>query len=349
MIYRESGMIELDGSKGGGSLVRTALTLSALWGTSIRIENIRGARPNPGLRPQHLAAVQAMAEVCDADVSGAAVEARSMTFEPRELHGGTIEVDIGTAGSMTLLFDALLPLAVGLEAPLLLTVTGGTDVKWSPSSAYFKHAKLPLLQQVGLNAEVSFERTGFYPAGGGKGLLRIEPSTLQPLKLTQRGAFEGARVYSKASAVLEKRSVADRQADAAIKALTDAGLEVVERAVSYPETESTGSAIGICLDYEHTTAGFDSLGERGKPAEEVGGAAAGKARAFYSGPASVDEHMADQLLVFLALGGGEVVIPHVTEHVETGRRLLEAYDVHVSLESRAGGTVLVRHTPVERR
>lgn len=337
-------MIELDGSAGGGSLVRTALALSALSGESVRIENIRGARSNPGLRPQHVAAVRVMAEICDADVSGAAVNARSMTFRPRELRGGTVDVDIGTAGSLPLLFDVVLPLSVGLDSALTLAATGGTDVKWSPSSAYFQRVKLPLLRRIGMGARVSFERTGFYPEGGGRARLRVEPSEIQPLALTERGAFEGAHIYSKASTDLEHRSVANRQADTAVQVLGDAGMEAVERHVTYVDTHSPGSAIGIELLYEHTRAGFDGLGERGKPSEAVGREAADAAVSFHNGPAVVDEHMADQLLVYLALGGGEMLIPRVTEHVRTGRRLIEAFGVDLSLDSRSDGSVRVRRS-----
>lgn len=335
-------MIELDGSEGGGSLVRTALTLSVLSGEPVQIENIRGGRSNPGLRPQHLAAVRVLAEVCDADVTGAALDARSISFSPGNLEGGLLEVDIGTAGSTTLLFDAVLPLAVGLEAPLTVAATGGTDVKWSPSAAYFEHAKLPLLERFGLNASVTFERTGFYPAGGGQGRLRLEPSSLRPLRLTERGSFRGARIDSKASRSLESRSVAARQADAAAAVLADRGLETRTRSVRSVDTHSTGSAIGVRLAYDHTVAGFDALGERGTSAEDVGRAAAREAVAFHESDAAVDEHMADQLLVFLALAGGMIAIPRRTEHVETGRALLEAFGVSVAFESRADGPIVAR-------
>lgn len=325
-------------------MVRTALTLSALLGEPFRIENIRGARPNPGLRPQHLTAVRAMADICDAQISGAEVDATSMTFRPGALEGGSVEVDIGTAGSITLLFDAVLPLATGLEGSLTISATGGTDVKWSPTAAYFEEVKLPLLEPFGLQASVSFDRTGFYPAGGGHGTLRLEPSSLQPIDLTDRGSYVGARISSKASRVLEQRSVAERQADAAAEVVSGADLEIREQSTAYVDTYSTGSSIGIELEYEDSRAGFDALGERGKPAEAVGRAAAEAALSFNAGRAAVDDHMADQLLVFLALAGGEVLIPRVTEHVETGRCLLAAFDVDIKLARQSDGTTLVRST-----
>lgn len=334
-------MVELDGSQGGGGLVRTALTLAALTGEPFRIEEIRGARPNPGPRPQHLAAVRAVAQICDAEVTGNAQDSETLRFRPGALDGGSVAVDIGTAGSVTLLFDAVLPLAVGLDAPLSVTATGGTDVKWSPTAPYLQRVKLPLLRRFGLEATVEVDRTGFYPVGGGTATLRVAPSSLDPIVLSERGASVGACIFSKASTDLASRSVAERQATAAAEALAAQGVEIAERRVMSVDADSTGSALAIRLDYEETIAGFDALGERGKPAEEVGREAAEAARTFYAGSAAVDEHMADQLLVFLALAGGEASIPRVTDHVDTGRRLLSAFGTPVSAECRGDGTVLL--------
>lgn len=276
-------MIELDGSAGGGGLVRAALTLD----------------------------------------------------------GGSVAVDIGTAGSVTLLFDTMLPLAVGLDDPLSVTAIGGTDVKWSPTAAYLRRVKLPLLDRFGMNATVEVERTGFYPAGGGEATLRLAPSSLAPFVLTERGTLQGVRIYSKASTDLESRSVAERQAAAAAEMLAKQGIAITERHVRSVDTVSTGSAIAIRLDYEETIAGVDALGERGTPAEEVGREAAEAAQAFAAGSAAVDAHMADQLLIFLALAGGRVAIPRITDHVQTGRQLLSAFDLDVSTERRDDGAVLL--------
>ncbi|MFU8866559.1 RNA 3'-terminal phosphate cyclase [Natronococcus sp.] len=355
-------MRELDGSNAGGQFLRTALTLSVLEDEPVRLENVRGDRPNPGLANQHLAVLETLAEICDAEVSGAELGAETVEFDPDRssaggLEGGSYAVDIGTAGSVTLLFDALLPLATVLEAPLSVTATGGTDVEWSPPLEYFRQVKLPLLGAHGLVASCEVDRRGFYPDGGGRATLRIAPSSLEPLALERRGDLEGVRLYSTESASLADRDVAHRQLEGALERLDLAGggrnadgvdedkqteLAVLERQERTAESPSPGSALVIRVDHGTGIAGFGALGERGKPAERVGEDAADAANRFLEGDAAVDRHMGDQLLLFLALAGGRVRIPRVTDHVETSRALLEAFGREVDLERREEGAVVSR-------
>jgi RNA 3'-terminal phosphate cyclase (ATP) len=354
-------MRELDGSDAGGQFLRTALTLSVLENEPVRLENVRGDRPNPGLANQHLAVLETLAAVADAEVSGAELDAETVEFEPGNsstggLEGGSYAVDIGTAGSVTLLFDALLPLATVLEAPLSVTATGGTDVEWSPPLDYVRQVKLPLLGAHGLVASCEVDRRGFYPDGGGRVTLRIAPSSLEPLALERRGELEGVRLYSTESASLADRDVAHRQLEGALERLDltsvdrnadggsdgEGGLEVLERQERTAESPSPGSALVIRVDHGTGIAGFDALGERGKPAERVGEDAADAANRFFEGDAAVDRHMGDQLLIFLALAGGRVRIPRVTDHVETSRALLEAFGREIDLEPREEGAVVSR-------
>ncbi|AGB37961.1 RNA 3'-terminal phosphate cyclase [Natronococcus occultus] len=346
-------MRELDGSNAGGQFLRSALTLSVLEDVPIRIENVRGDRPTPGLAHQHLAVLETMAEVCDATVSGAELGAETIEFDPDGagadgLAGGSYAVDIGTAGSVTLLFDALLPLATVLEAPLSVTATGGTDVEWSPPLDYFRLVKLPLLARHGLVASCEVDRRGFYPDGGGRVTLRVAPSSLEPLALERRGELAGVRLYSTESASLADRDVAHRQLEGALERLDlamddgdeDAGLPILERQERSAESHSPGSALVIRIDHGTGVAGFGALGERGKPAERVGEDAADAANRFLEGRGSVDTHMGDQLLVFLALAGGRVGIPRVTDHVEGSRKLLAAFGIETVLERTAEDVVV---------
>lgn len=332
-------MIEVDGSDGGGQIVRSALALSALSGDPVRVEGIRGSRPDPGLKPQHLAAVDALAAIADADVEGANQGSEAVEFRPGPPRPGEYEVDVGTAGSLTLLFDAVLPLAVGLDGPLALSATGGTDVKWSPTMAHYRRAKLPLLARHGLFATVEIEREGFYPAGGGRARLRVAPSTVTPT-VTDRGERRAVRVVSTAAQSLSGSDVAERQADAAVEGASEAGLPVAERVVRSVDSASPGSAVAVVVEYEGGIAGFDAVGEQGKPAEDVAGDAVGDLLDHLGGTAPVDEHLADQLLPFVALGGGRVRIPRVTPHVETSLELFSAfgYDLDVC---EAGDSVVV--------
>ncbi|ELY80951.1 RNA 3'-terminal phosphate cyclase [Natrinema gari] len=344
---------DLDGSSAGGQFLRTALGLSVLENEPVCIENVRGDRSTPGLRHQHLAVLETMAAICDADVSGAELGAEVVEFDPGlestarpgpdPLEGGAYAVDIETAGSVTLLCTALLPLATVLESPLSVTVTGGTDVAWSPPLDYFRTVTLPLLRRFGLEATCEVDRRGFYPDGGGEVTLRLEPSRLERIDLVERGALQGLRLYSTESASLADRDVANRQAEGALERLDGVSeLEVTERSETPVDSPSPGSAIVLRVDHGTGVAGFSALGERGNPAERVGEAAADAANRFLEGAAPVDRHMADQLLVFLALAGGRIRVPAVTAHVATRCDLLASFGAGIDRE-RDDGTVVLSH------
>ncbi|MFW5964659.1 MAG: RNA 3'-terminal phosphate cyclase [Natronomonas sp.] len=331
-------MLEIDGSTGGGQIVRTALSLSALSGTAVRIENVRGDRPTPGLRPQHLAAVEAMAALCSATVEGDTVDSETLVFRPEAVTADDVSVDVGTAGSVALVFDTLLPLAVAIDDPATVTVTGGTDTKWAPLVSYLQRVKLPLLSEVGLDAEVTVDSRGFYPAGGGRAMLTLRPSSLSPLSLTDRGSLRRVEVYSTATEELADAEVAERQA-AAVAGELDADASVGTEA-AFVEADSTGSSVLVVAVYEGTRAGFSALGEAGKPSEEVAAEAVEAFHRFHEGTAVVDRHLADQALVFLALAGGQVLAPELTDHVETNRTVIEAFGYDLTVSDGDGGVLL---------
>ena len=323
-------MLELDGSEGGGQLVRTALACSALTGEAFRMAGVREERPNPGIRPQHLAAIEAVAAVCDAKVTGAEAGGSGFEFEPGTPTGGEYGVAVGTAGSVPLVFDSILPVGYALAEPLRLRATGGTDAKWAPTVDHQRSVKLPLVRRAGLDAGTTVERRGFYPVGGGKATLALSPAEPREIELADRGELRSVNVVSVASRSLEDAEIARRQVDAVVD-----DLEVpapVESTVEYAESDSPGSAVLVRAAYERSLAGFDALGERGRPAEEVGAAAAEAFARFDAGGAAVDEHTADQLVLPLAVAGGEVAIPRVTDHVETNAGLIRAFggDVRIS-------------------
>lgn len=334
-------MLELDGGAGGGQIVRTALALSMVTETPVTLTDIRGSRPTPGLRPQHLAGVRVAAAVSDATVSGAAVGATEFTFAPGSISGGDYRTDIGTAGSITLLFETVLPLAATLDEPLSLRATGGTDVKWSPSMSYYEYVKLPLLARFGLDAQVTLQRSGFYPSGGGRATLQIGSSSLSPVRLTDRGSLDRVVVHSKASTSLEDKSVATRQADAASEHLSNRGIAHIVEEPAYVPATSPGSALVLDAQYRASHAGFDALGERGKSSEAVAEEAVTAFDDFAATTAAVDSHLADQLLVFLALAGGAVRIPRMTSHVRTNLAVIEAFGGDLTWAESKDGTVLV--------
>ena len=335
-------MLELDGGDGGGQLVRTALSLSALTGQAIRVENVRGSRPNRGLRPQHVAAVEAVGAATDATLDGVERESDAFSFAPEAVRGGTFTVDVGSAGSATLVCDAVAPLAVALDRPLTLTVRGGTDVKWSPPADFLRHVKLPLLRAVGVRADLSVHRRGFYPAGGGRLTLTLRPSSPSELRLSNRGPVERLSASAVASESLESASVAERMADAVRERLGDAGTaeRPVETTARYVESDCPGAVVTLVADCGSSRAGFDAVGERGLPSEDVAGRAVEAFRSWRATGAPVDEHLGDQLLLWVALAGGELRLPRVTDHVRTNAETIRAFGYGLRVgdgeESRTG-------------
>lgn len=358
-------MLEIDGSAGGGQLLRTALALSALTDTPFRMTDVRGDRPTPGLKAQHAACVRAAAAVADAEVEGGAVGDDAVTFEPNEVTGGDYAVAVDTAGSLTLVFETVLPLAVATETPLTLHATGGTDVAWSPPIDYLRRVKLPLLARHGLLARVDAERRGFYPAGSGAARLTLSPSSLNRIDLPEpvgRPDVASVRVFVAASTDLAASDAAERLAAAAAEGLADDGHEVASRVASYGPATSTGAVVTIRADVNERhedgsenrgaaadatagvrpAAGVSALGEPGTPAEETAHEAVDRFRRFRDGPGAVDRHLADQLVLPVALAGGAVAAPTVTDHLASCVALVNRFGIDVAYEERATGGALVR-------
>ncbi len=313
-------MLEIDGGDGGGQVVRTAVALSALTGEAITVEDVRGDRPDPGLRPQHVAAVEAAAALSSATVE-AEEGADALVFRPDAVRATDVAVDVGTAGSVALVLEAVLPLATALSAPATVTVTGGTDVEWAPPVDYLRRVKLPLLAAFGLDAELSVDSRGFYPVGGGEVTLRLRPSSLDPVDVAERGALRRVEVHSVADGRLADAEVAERQAAAAAEAIEAAP---VGTETTYADADCAGSSVVLVAVYEGSRAGFTALGEAGKPSEAVAAEAVEAFRRFHDSGAAVDRHLADQLQLPLALAGGEVTAPEATAHVETNRSVIAA-------------------------
>jgi RNA 3'-terminal phosphate cyclase (ATP) len=327
--------LELDGAAGGGQLLRTALTLASLTGRPFEMTGVRADRPKPGLRPQHLACVEAAAALTDATVDGDAVGSETLSFAPTRPPAGDVAVDVGTAGSVALVFDTVVPLATGIDAPIAVTASGGTDVKWAPTLDYLRRVKLPLLARYGLAADVALRRRGFYPVGGGRATLHVAPSSLRPFAVESRGDL-AASAHAVAAADL-----ADDVSERALDRVRDRlSLPVAETTATVAETDCPGFALLLSVAGA-TRAGFDALGERGVPAEDVADGAVDACEQWLDGPGVVDANLADQLVIPLALAGGSVRIPRLTAHVRTNRDLVATfgYDLAVD-ETTDGGVVL---------
>ncbi len=327
-------MLEIDGSmgEGGGQILRSALSLSVILGEPVRITRIRAKRPNPGLKPQHLTSVKALAEIGNAEARGARIGSKEIVFIPSGIHGGNYEFDTGTAGSITLLIQAILPALVSADSPSTVVLRGGTDVKWSPPADHTKYVLLPALSRMGAKVEMEIVRRGYYPKGGGEVLLRVTPSKLKALSL--KGGWPDVIEGNVHCSNLPEH-VPRRIGHAAIKELIDFRTDI---SVSWSNSLSTGVGIVLWSEGEGFVIGGSALGEIGLPSEKVGKMAADDLKkAFGYG---VDMHLADQLLIYLAIAGGEIFAPEISFHARTGMKLIEMMsDRKFSIEEERGFVV----------
>jgi RNA 3'-terminal phosphate cyclase (ATP) len=316
---QEQAWVRIDGAEGegGGQLLRTSLTLSMVTGTPFEMVNIRAKRPNPGLQAQHLQAILAAQAICGAAVEGAAKGALAVRFRPGRPRSGQYRFDIGTAGATSLLLHTLyLPLHACAQ-PSTVRLIGGTHVAWSPTFNHLAEAWLPCLRAMGLTLTLTLVRAGFYPEGGGEIVAHLEPATaIQPLRLESRGDLQEVRIYSAHANLRDE--VASRQARTAQRLLEAAGLHPVVEQARLP-ARSRGTVCAIAGVFEGARVCYTALGERGKPAERVAEEACRAFLAFLRTAATVDEYLADQLVLPLALAGGpsRFRTPRITQHLLT--------------------------------
>ncbi len=325
-------MIEVDGSmgEGGGAVLRTALGLSAVSWKPVHIYNIRAKRTKPGLQPQHLRGVEALSKLTNARVEGLELHSKELKFEPSAIEGGRYRVDIGTAGSTTLILQILMPAAAFARKPVEVEITGGTDNPFAPPIDFLKHITLPTLRKMGYQGEAECVQRGHYPRGGGIVRAHIEPvEKLQALRLTEPGRV--VHIAGVAHCVRLPAHIATRMAHAASMALIKAGQAKVDiKAESYPPTRDPhlGPGTGMTLWAETeggTIIGASSLGKRGKQAEQVGREAAESLLKQLQTGCAVDRHLTDQLVPYLALAEGtsEIMSAELTSHALTNIALVK--------------------------
>ena len=345
-------MIEIDGSlgEGGGQVLRTSIALSALLGKEVHVKNIRGKRPNPGLRAQHMTAIRAVAALSDAETKGLQIGSNDLCFTPRKKMSGSFKFDVGTAGSISLVLQALMPASAFSSGKTEFEITGGTDVRWSPTIDYVRFVVLPNLSKLGYLAELKLIQRGHYPKGGGRVLMMVQPCKgLMPLQLT--GQSEIKRVRGISHCVRLPAHVAQRQATAAQDILKEIDqLDVSVTLETYPSATdphvAPGSGIALYTDNEPgRVLGADSVGERGRPAEEVGRQAATQLVGEINSGAPVDRHMSDILIPYLAVadGSSEFRTSLITMHTITNARIAELVSgAKITIDGELGNPGIVR-------
>nr|WP_321496926.1 RNA 3'-terminal phosphate cyclase [uncultured Methanolobus sp.] len=323
-------MIEIDGSygEGGGQILRTSAALSAIIGEDIHVTNIRRNRPKEGLKPQHLMSIETAAGLCDADIEGAFPGSTDIYFSPSEIKGINDTISIGTAGSIPLLMQAIMPIAIFAKERTKLRISGGTDVAWSPSIDYIREVTLKALKMMGYQAEINLIERGYYPQGGGVAEIEITPSYLKGFYYAYENKSENSIIHGVSHCSRLPEHVAKRQAESAIRILGEIGKEA-DIGITSDNFRSTGSGItlwsGLC--------GSVSIGKKGLPAEKVGEHAAKEMLDELLFGAEVDVHVADQLIPYMGLAGeGSFTVREVSKHCLTNIHITEKMlDVRFSI------------------
>jgi RNA 3'-terminal phosphate cyclase (ATP) len=343
-------MIAINGStgEGGGQILRSALALSMVTGKPVRIEKIRARRPKPGLLRQHLTAVLAAAKVSGADVKGAHFGSRELWFTPREVRPGDYSFAIGTAGSTTLVLQTVLPPLLTATGRSTISLDGGTHNPHAPPFDFLESSFVPLVNRLGPKVTLAIERHGFFPAGGGRMTIEIEPArVLTPFDIVERGEIRERRATAIVAGL--PREIGDRE------------LAVVAEQLKWPADclhvrhlpsgHGQGNALLLSIGSDSVTEVITSFGQRGVRAEHVAAQAVAETREYLEAEAPIGPHLADQLLLPLALaGGGSFLTMPLSPHAQTNIEIIEMF-LNVSIAARevrsAAWLVQVGHGAVD--
>jgi RNA 3'-terminal phosphate cyclase (ATP) len=318
-------MIHIDGSigEGGGQILRSALGLSMVKAQPFRISNIRAGREKPGLMRQHLTAVNAAVSICGAVVDGNAISSRELSFSPGKVVAGEYTFSIGSAGSTTLVLQTVLPALLVADGSSTITLEGGTHNPHAPPIDFLIKAFLPLVCRMGPCVTVELERAGFYPAGGGRVVVKIEPAAkLQPLHLPARGDI--TRRLARAVVAALPGEIARRELARVTKVLNWTGDQLQIRQL--PNDWGPGNLLTLEIESAHVTELFTGFGMKGTSAEAVAEQAIRQARRYLASDVSAGEHLADQLLLPIAMAGeGSFATLCPTEHTRTNIEVISRF------------------------
>jgi RNA 3'-terminal phosphate cyclase (ATP) len=316
-------VIDVARGEGGGQILRTALGLSLVTGRPFRIRDIRARRRRPGLLPQHRTAVEAAACVAAARTSGVSPGSRELTFEPTDLVACDLDLDVGTAGSTTLVLQAILPGLLRAPGPSRIRLEGGTHNPGAPPVEFLERVFLPWLRRMGAQVELRLVRHGFFPAGGGILEAEVQPTpSLAPLEILERGRV--VRRSARAVVAQLAPSIAERELEEVRRNLgwrkKERRVEVVE------ETDSPGNLLLLEVECEHATELITGFGEIRVPAERVAQRAVRELERYLRAGVPIGSHLADQLMVPLALaGGGAYVTLPLSDHARANAEVVERF------------------------
>ncbi len=336
-------MLAIDGSQGegGGQVLRTALALSLVTQTPFRIERIRARRRKPGLMRQHLAAVRAAAQVGRSKVRGDQIGSLELTFEPEDVVPGEYRFSVGSAGSATLVLQTVLPALLTASGPSRLSLEGGTHNPLAPPFDFIRSSFLPLVNRMGPNVRAVLERPGFYPAGGGRFTAEISPSPgLAPLHIRQRGSLRGYRAVATIAGL--PKHIAEREISSLRQTLgwpdDCCSIEEVIAPIG------PGNTLSVEVEWEHLTETFTAFGSRGVRAEDVASGLAEEVGRYLAADVPVGEHLADQLLLPLAIaGGGSFRSLPLTLHASTNIAVIHRFiSVPIEVEEESLAACVVR-------
>lgn len=356
MTSPDTEFVHIDGSRGegGGQIVRSSMALAIVSGRPVRIDRIRAGRRKPGLKRQHLTAVNAAAEISGGTVSGAAIGSSTLTFQPQSARAGDYHFRIGTAGSATLVLQTVLPPLLTADGPSTVLIEGGTNNEWAPPFDFLARTYLPLINRMGPRVTATLERHGFYPAGGGRFRVSIAPAPyLTGFDLLERGAMRSRSVRALVANL--PRHIGEREVDTIVRKLRwSPRWGTVEEV----ESHSPGNVVFAELEYDHVTEVFAGFGRQGIRAERVAANVVKEVNAYLKTDAPVHEHLADQLLLPLGISawqeapanpkrGGAFrtlpLSPHTTTHIDVLRAFL-GIDITTE-DSSDGKTCEVRCAP----
>lgn len=322
-------MITIDGSygEGGGQILRTAVALSALKKEPIKIINIRAKRPDPGIKAQHYIAIKSVKELCNAETTGLDVGSPTLTFIPGDVKGGKYKFDIGTAGSIILVFQTCILASLKSNEPVTIKLTGGTDVKWAPTWDYFKNIFISLLKNLGISVDVNLIKRGYYPKGGGEAEITIYPN-----KDFRKLELEKEQIFSEVQGIIHisnlPEHISTRIRHSAIKELLKYNLKAdikIEKTFSF----SPGTGIVLWVKSNDTILGATILGEKNLTAEEVGKKVVRDLLAEIESGANLDVHAFDQILPYLVISNKNesptYFIRELSSHASTNMWVLKQF------------------------